>query len=86
MTAATNLTNADRQMASVEAELADEFRDVHTDTIHALVTQGYAGFTPAKVTSYLPILVIRQVQTRLRLDSVGDPVPPPKPSLTVHTP
>jgi len=69
MTQPQNLTSEDREMASVEAELADEFRDVDPHTIHTLVAEGYASLTPAKVTSFLPILVIRRVQTRLRLDA-----------------
>jgi len=71
MTPPQSLANEDREMASVEAELADEFRDVDPQTIHALVAEGYAALTPAKVTSFLPILVIRSVQTRLRLDTVA---------------
>ena len=71
MTPVQNLTEQELQMTSVEAELAKEYRDVDPRTIHDLVAEGYAALTPAKVTSFLPILVIRGVQSRLRLDSVG---------------
>jgi len=70
MTQEQHLTHEFPEMASTEADLAYEFRDVDPQTIHTLVAEAYTSLTPAKVTSFLPILVRRIVQTRLRLDSV----------------
>jgi hypothetical protein len=71
MTPVQNMTDQELAMTSVEAELAAEYSDVDPRTIHDLVAEGYAALTPAKVTSFLPILVIRGVQARLRLDGIG---------------
>jgi hypothetical protein len=56
---------ADPDMASTEVELSDSFPDVALEVIHTLVQQAYSRMTPAKVHSYLPILVGREVRETL---------------------
>jgi len=54
-----------RTIASSETELASRYPDVGSDVIHALVQESYTRLTPAKVHSFLPILVAREVRHRL---------------------
>jgi hypothetical protein len=63
--------DGDREMASTESELAHAYPDVTPDVIHALVQRAYTRLTPAKVHSYLPILVGRDVRARLRARDVA---------------
>jgi hypothetical protein len=56
---------AERDMASTVLELSDRYPDVATETIHTLAHQAYSRMTPAKVQSYLPILVGREVRETL---------------------
>jgi hypothetical protein len=56
---------AEREMASTEFQLSDRYPDVAIEEIHTLVQQAYSRLTPAKVHSYLPILVGREVRETL---------------------
>ena len=53
-------------MASTESLLERDYPSVAPDTIHVLVQQAYTAMTPAKIHNFLPILVVRDVQARLR--------------------
>jgi hypothetical protein len=55
-----------RAMASVEATLGREFPSVAPDTIHGYVARSFDAMTPAKVTTFLPILVAREARTHLQ--------------------
>jgi hypothetical protein len=55
-----------REMESTEVELRSSNPDVDRDEIRALVQTAYDKMTPAKVHTYLPILVAREVQDGLR--------------------
>ena len=61
-----HLDEADREMAATEIGLGHDYPRVAPDVIHALVQQAYRELTPAKVHSYLPVLVSRDVRARLR--------------------
>ncbi len=52
-------------MATTESDLSDRYPDVALEEIHTLVQQAYSRMTPAKVHSYLPILVGREVRETL---------------------
>jgi hypothetical protein len=69
--AVTSIESPDvtRQMVSIEGELAREFPEVDAGHIHGVVAQAYANLLPSKVTTYLPILVMRDVKPRLRAES-----------------
>jgi hypothetical protein len=56
---------AEGEMAPTEFELSDSYPDVAPEVIHHLVEQAYSRMTPAKVHSYLPILVGREVRETL---------------------
>ena len=55
-----------REMASTELQLSEHNPAVSPEVIHTLVQKSYRRLTPAKVHSYLPILVSREVQSTLR--------------------
>ncbi len=57
--------DGDREMASTESELMHDHPKVADGVIHTLVRQAYSDLTPARVHSFLPILVARAVQARL---------------------
>ena len=63
--------DSDREMASTESELRHDYPEVADEVIHTLVRQAYSDLTPAKVHSFLPILVVRDVQARLRAEVVA---------------
>ena len=63
--------DGDREMASTESELRHDHPGVAGEVIHTLVRQAYSELTPAKVHSFLPILVVRDVQARLRAQAVA---------------
>ena len=54
-------------VASTEVRLTENNPDVAPDVIHTLVEQAYARLTPAKVSTFLPILIVREVQADLRI-------------------
>lgn len=54
-----------RTIVSTESELTRRYPHVGSDVIHTLVEESYTRLLPAKVTSYLPILVARDVRDRL---------------------
>jgi hypothetical protein len=56
----------EREMQSTEVELSSSNPDVDRDQIRALVQTAYDRLTPAKVHTYLPVLVAREVQDVLR--------------------
>lgn len=53
-------------LASAESELLARFPEVPGGVIHGLVVDSYRHLTPAKVHTYLPILIARSVRTQLR--------------------
>ncbi len=53
-------------ITSSETELRRHNPDVDRDVIHSLVRASYDRLTPAKVRTYLPILVVREVNENLR--------------------
>jgi hypothetical protein len=55
-----------REMAGTELELVEQNPAVPAEVIHTLVQRSYRRLTPAKVHSYLPILVTRDVKATLR--------------------
>lgn len=55
-----------REMAGTERELVEQNPAVPAEVIHTLVQKSYRRLTPAKVHSYLPILVTRDVKATLR--------------------
>jgi hypothetical protein len=55
-----------REMESIEVELTSSNPDVDRELIHTLVQTAYNRLTPAKVHTYLPILIVREVQAGLR--------------------
>ena len=55
-----------REMSATELQLAHENPAVPAEVIHTLVQKSYRRLTPAKVHSYLPILVTRDVKATLR--------------------
>ena len=55
-----------REMASTESDLRYHNPDIAAAKIHTLVQRAYARLMPAKVHNYLPILIAREVQARLR--------------------
>jgi hypothetical protein len=59
------MDEANREMAATEFGLSHDYPKVAPDVIHALVQHAYLGLTPAKVHSYLPVLVSRDVRARL---------------------
>lgn len=63
-----------REMASTELELSEHNPAVPPEEIHTLVQKSYRRLTPAKVHSYLPILVSREVQATLRRRHGGRPI------------
>jgi hypothetical protein len=56
----------ERKMESTEVKLRSSNPDVDRDRIRTLVQTAYDGLTPAKVHTYLPILIVREVQAGLR--------------------
>ena len=56
-----------REMASTESDLARHNPTVAAEVIHRLVQESYSRLTPAKVYTYLPILITRDVQAELRV-------------------
>ncbi len=67
MVTSQDRTDDGREKSSTESELAVQFPGVSLDVIHCLVQESYDRLTPAKVHSYLPILISREVQTELRV-------------------
>ena len=65
-TALVPTDDGDREMVSTESDLAYDFPEVAPDVIHSLVRRSYAAMTPAKVHSFLPLLVARDVRAQLR--------------------
>ena len=53
-------------IASAEVRLSESNPDIASEVIHTLVQQAYARMTPAKVHTYLPVLIVREVQGNLR--------------------
>jgi hypothetical protein len=64
-------SDGDREMESTESDLRHDHPDIADELIHTLVRQAYSDLTPAKVHSFLPILVARDVQARLRARAVA---------------
>ena len=56
----------EREMASAEVELSSDNSGVNRDLIHGMVQTAYDRLTPAKVHTYLPILIVREVRAGLR--------------------
>ena len=56
----------EREMESTEVELSSSNPDVDRELIQTLVQTAYDRLTPAKVHTYLPILIVREVQDGLR--------------------
>ena len=56
-------------LASMESALADRFPSVPGDVLHRLVQESYSELIPARVQNFLPILVMRAVQTKLKAGS-----------------
>ena len=52
-------------LVSTESALAERFPEVPGEVIHRLVQDSYRSLTPARVQSFLPILITRTVQTTL---------------------
>jgi hypothetical protein len=55
-----------REIAASEAELRRLEPEVEGAVIHSLVQDVYDELSPAKVQSYLPILIVREVREILR--------------------
>jgi hypothetical protein len=64
-----------REMAATELRLSQRNPAVSPEVIHTLVQKSYRRLTPAKVHSYLPILVSREVQATLRRRRSARPLP-----------
>ncbi len=62
------------EMAATELQLAQQNPAVSAEVIHSLVQKSYRRLTPAKVHSYLPILVSREVKTTLRRRHAARPL------------
>jgi hypothetical protein len=60
----------EQEMASTESELRLRNPQVSPEVIHGLVQGAYAGLMPAKVHTYLPILITREVQDGLNARTV----------------
>ena len=60
-------------MASTELDLGQRNPGVASDVIHTLVQRAFTRLAPAKVHTYLPILVVREVQAGLRDRSAAQP-------------
>jgi hypothetical protein len=59
------------EIAWSEAELHRLEPEVEGEVIHTLVQGVYDDLSPAKVTSYLPILIVREVREILRSGSAA---------------
>jgi hypothetical protein len=55
-----------RGLTSAESQLASQFPGVSDEVIHRLVHESYHRLVPARVHTYLPILVSREVKAQLR--------------------
>ncbi len=55
-----------RHLEHAEIELGREFPSVSTDVVHALVIRIHRIFSEAPVRDYIPLLVQREVRSRLR--------------------
>ena len=64
-TAATS-KHDERTVASVLATLHQQFPLADPETVQALVAAGFAEFEAARVTTFVPVLVLRACQERLR--------------------
>ena len=53
-------------ITAAESQLRQRYPDVEGDLVHASVTAVYDRLTPAKVRTFLPILIVRQVSDDLR--------------------
>ena len=53
-------------ITSAEDELRRRHPELDDDVLHALVRAAYDRLTPAKVQTYLPILIAREVNADLR--------------------
>jgi hypothetical protein len=58
-------------VAHTEARLGETNPEVPSDLLHTLVGQAYARLTPAKVHTYLPVLITRELQENLRGHKTG---------------
>lgn len=56
----------ERAVASVLSTLRQQFPRADPRAVEQLVRQGFAEFAGAKVTTYVPILVLHACQDRLR--------------------
>jgi len=64
-TAATS-KHDERTVASVLATLHQQFPLADPETVQALVAAGFAEFEAARVTTFVPVLVLRACQEQLR--------------------
>jgi hypothetical protein len=60
-----------RAIASVEDALTQEFPGVAAATIHDYGSRSFDAMTPAKVTTFLPILVARDARTHPQADTAA---------------
>ena len=63
---ATATEHDDRAVASVLATLRQQFPQADPRTVESLVDRGFAEFGGAKVTTYVPVLVLHACQDQLR--------------------
>jgi len=63
---ATATEHDDRAVASVLATLRQQFPQADPGDVQALVDRGFAEFGGAKVTTYVPVLVLHACQDQLR--------------------
>jgi hypothetical protein len=67
--------NEERQLNQVVADLAAEFPDVPYDVLVGLSRQAIERYESAKVKTFLPILVTKEVRALLRGDVYPAEVP-----------
>jgi hypothetical protein len=63
---ASTTEHDERTVASVLATLHQQFPQTDPGTVQALVDQGFADFGGARVTTYVPVLVLHACQQQLR--------------------
>jgi hypothetical protein len=61
-----SLTDELRHLDHAEIALVREFPSVPVDVVHALVVRIHRVFSEASVRDYVPLLVQREVRSRLR--------------------
>ena len=64
--AASATEHDERAVASVLATLRQQFPEADPRTVESLVDRGFAEFGGAKVTTYVPVLVLHACQDQLR--------------------